>query len=84
MTRRQRQIQMLLYVLCDYIAAMLAWGLFFAYRKRIEGVPISAAVLSDEKFILGILLIPGVRQRNTAHRSIREGYDRDLGQGAVR
>ena len=49
---------MLLYVLFDYLAAMLAWALFFCHRKNIEGVSVGWATLADPKFLLGVLLIP--------------------------
>ncbi len=38
--------------------AMLAWALFFLYRKTLEGVPLSTAVLSDPNFFLGIFIVP--------------------------
>ncbi len=38
--------------------AMLAWALFFLYRKTVEGVPISAATFDDTNFYLGIFIIP--------------------------
>lgn len=38
--------------------AMLAWALFFIYRKTIEGVSISATVFQDPNFYLGIFIVP--------------------------
>ncbi len=38
--------------------ALLAWALFFLYRKTVEGVPISASVFDDTNFYLGIFIIP--------------------------
>lgn len=38
--------------------AMLAWALFFVYRKTLEGAPLSAEILHDSNFFLGILIIP--------------------------
>lgn len=38
--------------------AMLAWALFFFYRKSLEGAPLTDEVLRDPKFFLGILIIP--------------------------
>ena len=53
--------QVLLYVTFDYLAALVAWALFFLYRKKyIEpikfGTPVPVQL--DEKFFLGILIIP--------------------------
>lgn len=53
--------KVLLYVTLDYFAAMAAWALFFIYRKKfIEpekfGMPVPVHL--DEKFFLGILIIP--------------------------
>jgi len=38
--------------------AMLAWALFFLYRKHLEGVPITVEVGKDPNFYLGVLLVP--------------------------
>ncbi len=53
--------KVLLYVTLDWIAATAAWALFFIYRKKfIEpekfGMPVPVRL--DEKFFLGILIIP--------------------------
>ncbi len=45
-------------VLLDYIMAMLAWAIFFVYRKRIEEVPFGISIFLDRNFLLGIFLIP--------------------------
>ncbi len=37
---------------------MLAWVLFFFFRKRMEGSPISWALLHDPKLYLGALIVP--------------------------
>ncbi len=47
-----------LYRSADFLAAMLAWALFFAYRKWVEGSPPGMHVFYDLKFYYGILLIP--------------------------
>lgn len=44
--------------MADFLVAMLAWVLFFLYRKKMEGVPISWEVLQDPKLFAGGLLIP--------------------------
>ena len=38
--------------------AMLAWALFFLYRKSVEGAPLSTSVFHDKNFYLGIFIIP--------------------------
>jgi exopolysaccharide biosynthesis polyprenyl glycosylphosphotransferase len=38
--------------------AMLAWALFFVYRKSSEGVTIDTSLLNDSKFYTGIVVIP--------------------------
>lgn len=46
------------YQLFDFIAAMLAWAVFFLYRKWLEGIPPSLAAFHDLNFYYGILIIP--------------------------
>lgn len=46
------------YQLFDFLAAMLAWALFFLYRKWLEGVPPSLFAFSDLNFYYGIFIIP--------------------------
>lgn len=38
--------------------AMLAWVLFFFYRKKMEGVPLDWDVLNDPNLFLGALIVP--------------------------
>ncbi len=54
----QRRKGIYIYQLADYFMALIAWTLFFLYRKSIEGVPIDLADLNDVKFLYGIILIP--------------------------
>lgn len=58
MPRQQRQRDTLRYTLADFIMAMLAWALFFLYRKTLEGAPISGNVFHDPNFYFGILIVP--------------------------
>ncbi len=50
----------IIYQIFDILSALIAWGTFFILRKQSEwpGITISK-VIADDKFILGILLIPG-------------------------
>lgn len=55
----QRRIETYLYRLLDYLTAMLAWFLFFVYRKQLESPGISISeIIKDEKLSFGLLLIP--------------------------
>ena len=38
--------------------AMLAWALFFLYRKSLEGAPLDTEVFQDPNFYLGVILVP--------------------------
>jgi exopolysaccharide biosynthesis polyprenyl glycosylphosphotransferase len=38
--------------------AMLAWAIFFLYRKEVEGVPFSMETFHDPNFFLGIIIVP--------------------------
>ena len=58
LSRQQRQHDTRLYALADFCMAMLAWALFFMYRKTVEGVPLSSSVLTDPNFFLGIFIVP--------------------------
>lgn len=46
------------YGVADFVAAMLAWALFYLSRKQMEGAPIDAQVFRDTNFMLGILIVP--------------------------
>lgn len=57
--KSQRRGELLLYRLLDFLSAMLAWGLFFIFRKRLEVPGISLAeICGDHKLYLGLLIIP--------------------------
>lgn len=55
---RQKRTGILGYALLDFLMAMLAWAVFFMYRKRSEGVPVNAEIFDDPNFWYGIILIP--------------------------
>ncbi len=46
------------YGVADFVMAMLAWALFFFFRKDMEGVEITREIFSDPKFYLGIFIVP--------------------------
>jgi exopolysaccharide biosynthesis polyprenyl glycosylphosphotransferase len=55
------KLQTFKYILADYLAALLAWGLFFIYRKFTYN-PIydnwREITINDKNFYLGLVLIP--------------------------
>ena len=57
-----RRLLTVKYILLDFLAASIAWGLFYIYRKCfIEGefsTDHLELILEDQKFFLGIALIP--------------------------
>lgn len=46
------------YGVADFAMAMLAWALFFLYRKDMEGVALTPEVFADPNFYLGIFIVP--------------------------
>lgn len=58
MSRKQRQRDTFFFGVADFLLAMLAWALFFLYRKQLEGQPLTPAVFRDPNFSLGVLIIP--------------------------
>ncbi|MFM7400487.1 MAG: sugar transferase, partial [Bacteroidota bacterium] len=58
MLKLTRKRHTLYYGIADFIMAMIAWALFFMYRKQLEGSPVDLSVLNDTNFRLGILIIP--------------------------
>jgi exopolysaccharide biosynthesis polyprenyl glycosylphosphotransferase len=54
----KRKKELFLYGLIDFLMAMLAWALFFLYRKKAEGFSVSAEVFHDPNFLYGIVIIP--------------------------
>jgi len=55
---RRRQQHTFFYKLADFFSAMLAWVIFFMYRKNLEGATLDWSVLQDANFWYGTLLIP--------------------------
>jgi exopolysaccharide biosynthesis polyprenyl glycosylphosphotransferase len=58
LSKKIRQRHTLYYALADFLMAMLAWALFFAWRKMSEGADPWKAAQSDPNFFLGILIVP--------------------------
>src|SRR6185369_11757299 len=55
-----KRIQTLKYILADWAAASVAWGLFYIYRKTIieSSLYVHKVFQFDQKFFLGVLIIP--------------------------
>lgn len=57
--KNQRQAELLLYRLSDWLMAAFSWLLFFAYRRHLEQKDVTfSEIISDEKLHLGLLVIP--------------------------
>jgi FlaA1/EpsC-like NDP-sugar epimerase len=54
----KRRKELFLYGLADFLMAMLAWALFFVYRKKVEGIAINQSIFNDPNFFYGVLIIP--------------------------
>jgi len=54
-------LQVVKYLIADYIAALAAWALFFYYRKQIvigETIDVEAIASSEHLMMLGLIFIP--------------------------
>ena len=59
MLKAKRRRDTRLYHVGDFLAAALAWALFFVYRKRLETADDPwAAALADDNFWLGVAIVP--------------------------
>jgi exopolysaccharide biosynthesis polyprenyl glycosylphosphotransferase len=57
--REQRKLELLIYRMGDFLAALLAWFFFFVYRKSIEFPEITFSdIIADAKLWQGLLIIP--------------------------
>ncbi len=54
----QRKWDLIIYIVSDYLMAILSWALFFYFRKWNEGSNEVLAILSDDNFLKGIGIIP--------------------------
>jgi len=54
-------LQITKYVIFDWLAAIIAWSLFFAYRKYVYDpyiTDLKKVILTDERFYQGLIIIP--------------------------
>lgn len=54
----QRMKDLVIYRIGDILVAALAWSLFFIYRRQVEGQCELNTVIQDNRYILGIVIIP--------------------------
>jgi len=54
----RRKIDLYIYMFFDFVMAMLAWTLFFKYRKTVEGYDGWSEVFYDSNFLVGVFAIP--------------------------
>ncbi len=57
-SKKIRKRDTFLYRVADFLSALIAWALFFAYRKKLEGLPLNVETLNDPKLFYGLLFIP--------------------------
>jgi exopolysaccharide biosynthesis polyprenyl glycosylphosphotransferase len=55
---KERTLGSIWYIVTDFAMAMLAWGLFFAFRKKLEVGYVGIEIFNDPKLLLGLVLIP--------------------------
>jgi len=55
---KKRRLHTLYYKFADFLSAMVAWALFFAYRRYLESGSLGAEIFNDANFWYGIALIP--------------------------
>jgi len=62
MKAKRPRLQVLKYLFADYLAALIAWALFFVYRKRIvvgeTSINIDSIICSEHIILLGFIFIP--------------------------
>jgi len=57
--RQRKKIGIFVYVLSDYLMAVLAWTLFFLYRKTVvEDFYFDFSLLNDQNYFKGIIILP--------------------------
>ncbi|HOW30291.1 MAG TPA: sugar transferase, partial [Bacteroidales bacterium] len=82
-----KKVQTAKYVIADFLSAVIAWSLFFAYRKHIEtqGEDLIRLILADRNFYYGTLIIPLFwlflyAITGSYHRIMRKARMRELAQ----
>jgi len=55
---QRRRFDTILYLIADFLSALVVWILFFIYRKNLEGNFSIESILHDKNFIYGTFTIP--------------------------
>ena len=55
---KQRRFDTILYLIADFVSALVVWILFFIYRKNLEGNFSFENILHDKNFLYGTFSIP--------------------------
>ncbi len=56
---KKRRRHTLIYIISDFLSAMVAWFLFFIFRKiYIEKVALDASVFQDRNLVIGLIIVP--------------------------
>ena len=53
-----RKRETYIYRFADFLSAMIAWTLFFLWRKWMEGVPFGLEALQDLNYYYGVFIVP--------------------------
>ncbi|MDX1685833.1 MAG: sugar transferase [Saprospiraceae bacterium] len=53
-----RRLGNIVYKVSDFLMALLAWALFFVYRKRVEQIDWQTDLWNDPNFYYGIFIVP--------------------------
>ncbi len=57
--KKDKRIGLVRYIVADYLAAMLAWALFFSFRKfKLQDIPFEWSYFQDPNFFMGIAMVP--------------------------
>lgn len=88
MAEMNRTRQTIIYIASDFLAAMLAWGLFFIYRKYAVNPLVfeqPELILHDRNFYFGLFLVPAFwlliyAMSGTYRKVYRKSRLRELGQ----
>lgn len=55
---RSRKIDLAIYLVADFLTAMVVWALFFLYRKNLEATTEPAQIWQDTQLWLGLAVVP--------------------------
>lgn len=53
-----RRKDLAIYIFGDFLTALTVWGIFFVYRKNVEGIAEFEQIWHDQKLWLGLVVVP--------------------------